>query len=88
MRLQTSGEGGDAGTRHTCGAFGRDDHEDEQADLFPNCHWLVHGVGNEDGRHSEVNGCTVEVERISGGHDNAHSGFINTHVLHFVHEVR
>ena len=88
VRLQTSGEGGDAGTRHTCGAFGRDDHEDEQADLFPNCHWLVHGVRNEDGCHGEVNGGTVKVEGIAGGYHDAHGGFVHTHMLHLAHQVR
>ena len=88
MRLQARRQGGNAGTGHARGPLRCDNHKDQQADLFAQRQRLVHGIRNENSRHGEINGGTIQVEGITGGHDDAYGGLVHSHILHLAHQIR
>ena len=48
----------------------------------------MHGVGDEDRRHGQVNRGAVQVEGVAGGHHDTGGGLGNAGVLHLRHQVR
>jgi hypothetical protein len=82
VRLQATGQGCQSGTRDPGGALGGDDHEDEQGDLLSERERLVQGLGDEQGRHGQVDRGPVEVERVARRHRDAHDRTRDAEVLH------
>ncbi len=68
--------------------FGRDHHEEEQADLLADAHGLVHGVGDEEGRHGQVDHGAVEVEGVAGRDGDADDRAGDAEVLHLRDQAR
>jgi len=50
-------------------------------------HGGVGGLGEEDGGHGEVDGRAVEIERVTGGDDEADGGLACPEGFHFGHHA-
>ncbi|CAM5673397.1 hypothetical protein SALBM135S_10114 [Streptomyces alboniger] len=88
VRLQAAREDRDARSRDARRALGRDHHEEQQRDLLTDAERLVHGVGDEERGHGQVDHGAVEVEGVAGRHGDADDRTADPEVLHLRDEPR
>jgi hypothetical protein len=71
-----------ARTGHASSAFGGQQQHHQQGDLVGDVHVGVGGLGDEHGRHGQVDRSAVEVERVAGRDHQTYYGFLRAQTLH------